>query len=151
MSRTAKTVLIASTLLIALMPLAGQAGFFKQTEEGRSGFSGYFKESFDVKEDAPTVEETLPRFIGSIINVVLSFVSVIVLLFMTYGGFLWLTARGNTDQVTKGKTILRNAIIGLIITVASFILTSFVVTTIEGAVFGGEDATTTGGRSARPE
>ena len=146
MSRTIKILVLSSTLLMALMPLATQAGFFK---EG-GGFTTYFQETGFAEEEGVTAEETLPRFIGSIINVVLSFVSVIMLLFITYGGFLWLTARGNTEQVTKGKTILRNAIIGMIITVASFVLTSFVVTTIEGAVFGDAGADTLGGRADRP-
>ena len=62
--------------------------------------------------------------IGDLIGVVLSFLGVILLILMIYAGFLWMTARGDSKQVQTAKDILRNAIIGMIIVLASYALTS---------------------------
>ena len=60
---------------------------------------------------------------GSISNVFLSILGVVFLGLMVYGGYLWMNARGNDDQVSQGKKILVSAIIGLfLIYVSSFIV-----------------------------
>lgn len=47
-----------------------------------------------------------------------------------YAGYLWMTAGGNDDQVTKAKNILFSAIIGLIIVLMAYSVTSFVLKSI---------------------
>ncbi len=72
-------------------------------------------------------ETTLAETIGSIIKTVLSTVGVVFLALMVYAGFLWMTARGESEQVDKAQDIIRAAIIGMIITVASYSITAFIV------------------------
>ena len=71
--------------------------------------------------------ETPEPFISVIIKTALSFLGVLFLILMIYGGFLWMTARGNEEQVTKSKNLIIAAVIGLIIVLASYAISSFVV------------------------
>lgn len=64
--------------------------------------------------------------VGSIIGLVLSFIGVIFLILMIYAGINWMTATGNQEKVTKSKDLIINAIIGLIIVLAAYAITSFI-------------------------
>ncbi len=72
-------------------------------------------------------ETSLSETIGKYIKIALSFVGTIFLALTVYAGFLWMTASGNEDQVTKAKDILQMATIGLVIAISAFSITSFVV------------------------
>ncbi len=65
-------------------------------------------------------------FVGSIINVLFGFVGTIAFIFFLYGGFLWLTAGGNDDQVSQAKAYLRNATIGLIVIILAYTATVYI-------------------------
>lgn len=71
---------------------------------------------------------------GTVVGYLLAFVGVIFFVLMLYGGFLWMTSRGNEEQVKKAVGILRSAVIGIIIVFASYIITRLVVTQLKGAV-----------------
>ncbi len=64
--------------------------------------------------------------IGSIIEIVLSFIGVIFLLLMIYAGINWMTSSGNEEKVKKSKELITNAIIGLIIVLAAYAITAFI-------------------------
>jgi len=68
--------------------------------------------------------------VGEIISLVLSFVGVLFFILVIYAGILWMTSQGNDQQVTKAKDLLTSAIIGLIITLAAYAITSFIGTEI---------------------
>jgi hypothetical protein len=72
-------------------------------------------------------ESQLIEIIAVIINVLLSLLGVIFLLLLIYGGVLWMTSRGNEENVTKAKKILTDSIIGLIIILAAYAISRFVV------------------------
>jgi len=65
--------------------------------------------------------------IGKIINAVLGIVGSLALLMFIYGGFIWMTARGNNEAIKKGKDVLVWAIIGMIVIFASYAAVSFVL------------------------
>ena len=64
--------------------------------------------------------------VGTIINSALTLVGLIFLVLMVYAGFLWMTARGEEEQINKAKKIITGTIIGLIITVSAYAITVFV-------------------------
>lgn len=69
-----------------------------------------------------------PRIIAaSVIRVALGFLGVIALGLIIYAGFLWMTSAGNEQKIEQAKSILKNALIGLIIILASFGLVSFII------------------------
>lgn len=64
--------------------------------------------------------------IGTITGAVLSLVGVAFFLLTLYGGFLWMTARGDDAQAKKAMGVIIDAGIGLVIVSAAYIITSFV-------------------------
>ena len=74
-----------------------------------------------------TNTQSLSKAVGDIIAIVLSFVGVIFFGLVIYAGILWMTARGNEEQVTKAKKIMMDASIGLAVTLAAYIITITVV------------------------
>lgn len=56
----------------------------------------------------------------NLINIVVFLLGIVVVSLIIYGGFTWLTAAGNADQVANAKRILTQAVIGLIIVLASW-------------------------------
>lgn len=77
--------------------------------------------------------------IGSIIQVALSFLGVIFLILMIYGGFLWMTAKGNEEQVTKAKNLITAAIIGLIIVISAYAISYVLIKQVGGGTITGID------------
>lgn len=71
-------------------------------------------------------EAAVETTIGSLIQYVLSIVGIILLILIIYGGVMWMTARGNEEQVKKARNILRNAIIGVIIVFMAYAISDFV-------------------------
>ena len=80
--------------------------------------------------------EGLEVIVGRVINVALSFSGMIVLCYIIYAGFLWLTAAGDSKQVDKAKDILRNAVIGLLILAAAYAISTFVFSALKSVTQG---------------
>jgi len=70
---------------------------------------------------------SLPQTIGLIIKGLLSLLGVIFMCYIIYGGYLWMTAGGNEENITKAKAIIKGSIIGLIIVLGAYAITEFVV------------------------
>ena len=79
----------------------------------------------------------LPILIGRIIRTLLGLLGIIFLVLMVYAGFLWMTARGESDPVDKAKDIIRQAIIGLIIVFLAYALTGFIINAVVSATTAG--------------
>ena len=80
------------------------------------------------------------EIVGGIIKIGLNIVGLIFLALMIYGGFLWMTARGEEAKVTKSKELLEAAIIGLVIVFAAYGITYFVVNQLMTNVISGGGA-----------
>ncbi|PIZ54742.1 hypothetical protein COY25_01825 [Candidatus Uhrbacteria bacterium CG_4_10_14_0_2_um_filter_41_7] len=86
-------------------------------------------------QDQTSLKNTdLPSFIGSIINIVLSFLGVIFLVLTIYAGFLWMTAGGKPEQTETARKMLINATIGLVLILAAFAISNFVLTSLQGTL-----------------
>lgn len=72
-------------------------------------------------------EYSTSKFIGTIITSLLSLLGVVFVVLMLYGGFKWMKASGREDEVGKAQDIIRNAIIGLILTASSYSISLFVM------------------------
>lgn len=83
----------------------------------------------------PTIISKNPGIIvAQIINIVLGFIGIIFVVLVTYAGFMYLTAAGEEDKAKKAMTLLSQAVIGLVITLAAWSISYFVVISITGAV-----------------
>ena len=76
-------------------------------------------------EDALT-SKTPSEIIGKIIGAGLAFIGILFFILMIYGGFLWMTARGNEQQVEKAKNLIISAVIGLVIVLSAYAITSYI-------------------------
>lgn len=72
----------------------------------------------------------LAQTVGLVIKQFLGLIGVVLVVFIIYAGFLWMTAAGNEEAVTKAKDIIKNAIIGMIIMFAAYAITDFVINAI---------------------
>jgi hypothetical protein len=75
-----------------------------------------------------TGQADLPTVIGTVINAALTLVGLFFLILMVYAGYLWMTARGESDQVDKAKKIITGTVIGLVIVLSAYAITTFVTT-----------------------
>jgi len=80
-----------------------------------------------AKEAEVQTEKELPEIIGNILNYVLSFVGVVLLIIVIYGGFLWMTAGGDEEKVGKARKLIINGAIGLAIILSSYAILNFLI------------------------
>jgi hypothetical protein len=71
---------------------------------------------------------SIDSVVGTGIRVALSLVGIIFLVLMVYAGYLWMTARGEETQIDKAKDIISAAIIGLVIVMGAYAITTLVMT-----------------------
>ncbi|MFA7314587.1 MAG: hypothetical protein WC025_01485 [Candidatus Magasanikbacteria bacterium] len=77
--------------------------------------------------DKNTNDTTLSKNIGVVINMILSVVGVLFTILMVYAGFTWMAARGEDAKIDKAKKIIVASIIGLVITLAAYSITNFII------------------------
>ena len=65
--------------------------------------------------------------IARLINIILGFLGVLVVVGIVYGGFKRMTAAGNEEQISSGNKIMGAGIVGLVIVLAAYAITAFVV------------------------
>lgn len=94
--------------------------FAQSTVQSKSGIMNKLKTVGEQGGYEKADDTTLATTLGMIVNVVLSLLGIIFIILIIYAGIQWMTAGGNEDAVTKAKGRLKNAIIGLVITVSSY-------------------------------
>ncbi|RJO59061.1 hypothetical protein C4546_04515 [Candidatus Parcubacteria bacterium] len=68
----------------------------------------------------------LKETIINVIKWVLGIVGLVAVIVMIYGGFVWMMARGNQQQIDKAKKILINGAIGLVIILVAWAIVLFI-------------------------
>ncbi|MBN2854352.1 hypothetical protein JXK06_02340 [Patescibacteria group bacterium] len=63
-----------------------------------------------------------------IIQWVLGFLGLIFLVLIIFAGFKWMTSGGNEEEVKKAQALMKNAVIGLIIILAAWTITYYLIT-----------------------
>ncbi|PIR75745.1 MAG: hypothetical protein COU34_01130 [Candidatus Magasanikbacteria bacterium CG10_big_fil_rev_8_21_14_0_10_43_9] len=81
-----------------------------------------------VSTKAGTSESDIGSVVGIVINAALTLVGLIFLALMVYAGYLWMTARGESEPVDKAKKIIAGSLIGLVIVLSAYAITVFVTT-----------------------
>jgi hypothetical protein len=75
---------------------------------------------------------TVDSMISLVITTALSFIGVIFLVLAIYGGFIWMMARGNEQEVEKAKAIIQNSLIGLVVVLAAYAISYYVISKLGG-------------------
>ncbi len=61
----------------------------------------------------------IATIVGTVARAFISLIGIIFVSYTIYGGFLWMTARGNDEQISKAKNTIRDGVIGIIVVLAS--------------------------------
>lgn len=75
---------------------------------------------------------SLPEMILKIVNYSLALVGVLALGMIVYGGFIYITAQGDSKRVDQAKTIIIYSVVGIIVIGVAAALVNFVVGSITG-------------------
>lgn len=75
----------------------------------------------------PGTEKNPERVVGVLIYTLLGFLGILFFVLIIYGGFLWMTARGAEDQITKAKKIITSASIGLAVVLSAYLISYIVL------------------------
>lgn len=79
-----------------------------------------------------TIEHT---FVG-IVYFALTFSGVALVAIIVYGGYLWLTAAGNDEQIKKAKDVIKSAIIGIVIILSGYAVSYAIIKAASFAITG---------------
>ncbi len=71
--------------------------------------------------------KSIGAIVGSIIGSILSFLGVIFLVLIIYGGYMYMTAMGSEEKVSRAKKIIVDASIGLVIILSSYAISYTVI------------------------
>lgn len=125
-------MLSAFIFLLVLMPMLAFA-----LQAGAQGFDEtQFGLDYAENIGLATTEED-PRDVAvGIIKFLLTFLGIVAVAVILYGGFIWLTAGGNDDRVSKAKKLIIAGIIGLIIVIAAFAIVTFIINLTYNAIEG---------------
>ncbi len=75
-------------------------------------------------------QDTVEGAVGSVIQVLLSFLGIVFFFLVFYAGITWMTARGNEEKITKAKDMIEAAAIGIVLVLAAYAIASFVLRTL---------------------
>lgn len=92
-------------------------------------------QGFDLRDLMPTFippigEATLMDVIATIISIAFALAGIVAVIFLIIGGFNYVTAGGNPEQIEMAKTTIVNAIIGLVVILISYLIVQFIMTQI---------------------
>src|SRR6185436_13795788 len=77
--------------------------------------------------------QNLKTTIENIVRIVLGFIGIIFFSLILYGGFVWMFSQGERDKIARAKKIIVSAVIGVLITLMSYAIASFIINSLSGA------------------
>ena len=98
---------------------------------------GGLEEIGDTAYEAGAGTPPLPTIVANLIRIALTFLTVLFLAVVVYGGFVWMTAGGNEDRVGQARSYIMNGTIGVIIILAAYAITVFVIRNTISITHGG--------------
>ncbi|MFA5644495.1 MAG: hypothetical protein WC928_03150 [Patescibacteria group bacterium] len=70
---------------------------------------------------------TPEKIIAIIIQALLSLMGVVFIALIIFGGIQWMTASGNEQRIEKAQSIIKRAVVGLVIVLLAYIISYFVI------------------------
>lgn len=97
---------------------------------------GGLKEIGATAYGGETPRNDIRLVVANIIKVFLGFLGIIFLVLIILAGYKWMISGGNEENVKQAKNQIVMAVIGLLIVLAAFSITSFVTNNIRRAITG---------------
>ena len=86
--------------------------------------SGFFLD-FDITGGGKYTNTFAGAFLF-LVNAGLALIATLAVAYLVYGGYQYVTSRGEEEQATAGKRTIANAIIGLIIAILSYVIVTVI-------------------------
>ena len=96
-----------------------------QVSDGLSAIS-------DVNLTSTDIRVLIARYV----QIALGLLGTIAVVIVIYGGFLWMTSGGDTEKISRAKSILKNGAIGLAIILLAFSIATFILNALKNATIG---------------
>ena len=124
MTKLTKRVLATGVAASIALPFAAmaQVSFLNETDAGSLGLA--------------TGETDLYAGISKIVAYILQFLGLIAVIIILYGGFIWMTSAGNEEKVSKAKSTITAGLIGLIIIILAWAISTFVIGAVTDSLAG---------------
>lgn len=111
-------------IFFSLFALAGANQAYSLDLDEQEGFeSGQIPDEFGSGGTPKDIRE----IVIDIVNIFLTFLAIIFLVLIIWGGYEWMMAGGNEDKVSKAKDRIKNGIIGMVIILVAYSITNFVI------------------------
>ncbi|MBI2644640.1 hypothetical protein HYW94_00475 [Candidatus Uhrbacteria bacterium] len=100
----------------------------------QGGFAAFNSGLEAARDGAGVANKGIEAFIGVLVQAVLGLVGVIFLILIIYGGFKWMSAAGQGKQLEEAQKMITHSIVGLIIVVLAYAISTFLLKALQGAV-----------------
>jgi len=137
-----KKILPIYLLILAICLAALPAIFCGQSVALAAGASSAAQQGLEETAGAAnlTSGKDAVTLAGTIVQTVLSFLGIIFIILLLYGGFIRMTAQGSPDKIKHSTGIITSAIVGIIIIFTSYIVTIFVLNQASQVAGGSENS-----------
>lgn len=123
------TAILLSNLLLIEVSLAGTADTIKEGL-GKTAVSATI--ATEDKLEPPS----LAGMVGRAINYMFVVVGIVFITIIAVGGYLWMSATGNEENIKKAKTFILNGVFGLMVIFISYALVSLIFAALKSATGG---------------
>ena len=90
------------------------------------------RDTSSVVFNNPLSANTIPELISTILSAVIGLIGVLAVAAFVYGGILYMTSGGSEEQSGKAKKVLIYAVMGLIVSILSYVIVNTVISVISG-------------------
>lgn len=88
---------------------------------------------YPISESTGKPNKEIAAALGSYINGLLLLIGLLFMILIIYGGYLWMMAQGNEDQIKRAKLVIISATLGLLVILVARIATEFIIREFGGA------------------
>ena len=89
------------------------------------------QETDTIQFENPTIAGSIPDFLYAVLRIFVIIAVPIVIFFIIYAGFMYVTARGNAEQLKTAHTALLYAIVGGLIVVGATVIVGIVTNLVD--------------------
>ena len=127
------SLIIASLCLLGLCSnYAFAANPYEDLEDTACSVAGFEDDAICERQGGNEESEAMGK-VGTTLNVIYGLVGVIAVVFVVIGGFKFTTSQGDPGRVQQAKNTIMFSLIGLVVVIGAFAITSFVINAFGGA------------------
>ncbi len=111
-------------MIVLSFLIMAQAGLAVEPKTTNYGLDVTAKQGLGENTVKPE-NSNISSMIGKIVGAALSFLGVVFFILIIYGGYMWMFSMGNEQTAGKAKDIIVAAVIGLVIVLAAYAITTY--------------------------